>query len=194
MCHSALGSSEANIGAVTGSLKTVMRGECWRQWATPEGKEVSWNPADFRLFLESPRPSGCQTRIDFVRWAVRGSGIEDDFEDLIRGTPGGANNPTPAQQPMTGKFAPTVNRDNVTVDGAPMAIPLSPDIPRPRVRDYTREAPTGNSVSYAIRRLKKEAPELAEKVIKGDLSAYAASVQAGFKDRQVTVPVDHRNS
>jgi hypothetical protein len=41
----------------------------------------------------------------------------------------------------------------------------------------------GNSESYAIRRLKRDAPELAEQVLDGKMSANAAAVEAGFRTK-----------
>lgn len=60
----------------------------------------------------------------------------------------------------------SINRDKMTVytapeaDDPPATIPL-PGVPAysqgvPKKRDYSREAPTGTSVSYALRRLEKE--------------------------------------
>lgn len=51
-------------------------------------------------------------------------------------------------------------------------------------------APTGTSQAAALRRLRKSAPKLHEKVIAGEMSANAAMVKAGFRPKTVTVPVD----
>ena len=50
--------------------------------------------------------------------------------------------------------------------------------------------PEGTSKAKALRRLRKDAPELHTKVIAGDLSAHAAMVQAGFRPRTATVPIE----
>jgi len=47
----------------------------------------------------------------------------------------------------------------------------------------------GNSESYALRRLKRDHPELAERVIGGEMSANAAAVEAGFRDKTATIPI-----
>jgi len=69
-----------------------------------------------------------------------------------------------------------VNRDPITVDQNGSADP--PTIPlRVKVggtsgapkRDYAREAPTGNSTSYAMRRLEKAPEEIRERVRSGEL-------------------------
>ena len=44
--------------------------------------------------------------------------------------------------------------------------------------------------TYALRRLKRDHPELAEKVVSGKLSAHAAAIEAGFRKRTIAVPAD----
>lgn len=41
----------------------------------------------------------------------------------------------------------------------------------------------GNSATYTLRRLKRDRPDLADKVINGDLSANAAAIEAGFRHK-----------
>lgn len=52
-------------------------------------------------------------------------------------------------------------------------------------------APDGNSQARALRRLRKDAPELHAEVIAGRLSAHAAMVKAGLRARTISVPVEH---
>ncbi|GAB3655709.1 hypothetical protein GCM10027589_14980 [Actinocorallia lasiicapitis] len=49
--------------------------------------------------------------------------------------------------------------------------------------------PTGTSQAAALRRLRKDAPVLHDRVLNGELSAHAAMVEAGFRARTVTVPL-----
>ena len=51
--------------------------------------------------------------------------------------------------------------------------------------------PSGNSQARALRRLRKDAPELHAEVIAGRLSAHAAMVKAGLRTRTISVPVEH---
>lgn len=51
--------------------------------------------------------------------------------------------------------------------------------------------PSGNSQARALRRLRKDAPELHAEVIAGRLSAHAAMVKAGIRTRTISVPVEH---
>lgn len=50
--------------------------------------------------------------------------------------------------------------------------------------------PSGTSQARALRRLRKDAPELHAEVIAGRLSAHAAMVKAGFRTRTISVPVE----
>lgn len=52
-------------------------------------------------------------------------------------------------------------------------------------------APTGTSREAGLRRLRKDRPDLHAEVLAGHLTAHAAMVQAGFRRRSVTVPVDN---
>ena len=49
---------------------------------------------------------------------------------------------------------------------------------------------SGRGATYAIARLKRDNPELADEVIAGRLSAHAAAVQAGFRRPTWTAPDD----
>ncbi len=50
----------------------------------------------------------------------------------------------------------------------------------------------GTSESYAIRRLKRDHSELAEKVVSGEMSANAAAIQAGFRKKTLSIPLEPR--
>lgn len=48
----------------------------------------------------------------------------------------------------------------------------------------------GNTRAYTVSRLKREAPALFERVKAGELSANAAAIEAGFRVKTFTVPLD----
>jgi hypothetical protein len=52
------------------------------------------------------------------------------------------------------------------------------------------EPPTGTSVERALLRLGEQRPDLHAQVLAGAKSAHAACVEAGFRRRTITVPVD----
>jgi hypothetical protein len=102
------------------------------------------------------RALDAQTPLYVLERLLRGTDAWEALAELTRGEPGGANNLEGNNQ-YTEK---EVNCDNVTVD-------LSPDPAPP--------PPTGNSVSYALRCLKKKRPDLYERVKDGELSSHAWS-------------------
>lgn len=54
----------------------------------------------------------------------------------------------------------------------------------------TLDPPSGTSREAALRRLRKDRPDLHAEVLGSRLSAHAAMVQAGFRPRTATVPMD----
>jgi hypothetical protein len=48
----------------------------------------------------------------------------------------------------------------------------------------------GTSKQYALRKLRRDAPELHAEVIEGNLTAHAAMVQAGYRPKTATVRTD----
>jgi hypothetical protein len=48
----------------------------------------------------------------------------------------------------------------------------------------------GNEASYTVARLRRDAPELADAVERGELSANAAAIRAGFRHKTWTAPAD----
>lgn len=55
--------------------------------------------------------------------------------------------------------------------------------------DNVHVKPDGNSAQAALRRLRKDRPDLHDRVLAGDLSPHAA-VEANFRTRTITVPLD----
>lgn len=50
--------------------------------------------------------------------------------------------------------------------------------------------PQGNARAYSLRRLAADAPMLHTRVLAGELSPHAAMVEAGLRDRTISIPVD----
>lgn len=67
-------------------------------------------------------------------------------------------------------------------------------IGRPEIRDnvtnFSDPNQRGTSKDYALRRLRKDAPELHADVLAGRLTAHAAMVRAGFRPKTFTVRAD----
>lgn len=65
--------------------------------------------------------------------------------------------------------------------------PVSVDI----INAYDKqERPTGTSANQALRKLRVDAPELHRRVLDRELSPHAAMIEAGFRRKTITVPLD----
>jgi hypothetical protein len=64
-----------------------------------------------------------------------------------------------------------------------------PTMPVDRLRE-TAARQYGNSSHAAIRRLRKDRPDLYARVMAGELSPHAAAVAAGFRRKVISVPLD----
>lgn len=56
--------------------------------------------------------------------------------------------------------------------------------------DNINVRPDGTSAAYALRKLRADAPTIHARVLAGDLSPHAAMVEAGFRRKTVSIPVD----
>jgi len=52
------------------------------------------------------------------------------------------------------------------------------------------ERPSGTSAKQALRRLRNQRPDLHSQVLAGEKSPHAAMIEAGFRKRSITVPLD----
>lgn len=96
--------------------------------------------------------------------------IRDDIKLLNlwdEATQRGRGNPTGANQHQEG------NLDNVQVSSS-------------------QKYPSGNAASAALRRLRKDKPDLHSRVLEGELSPHAAMVEAGFRHDPPVKLRDHK--
>ena len=54
----------------------------------------------------------------------------------------------------------------------------------------TEQYPAGTTRQYALRKLRKDAPELHAKVLAGEVSPHQAMIDAGFRRKTVSIPLD----
>jgi hypothetical protein len=181
MFQSAISQADENMEIIPRLIRRLIKTNAWREWTTPDGHP--FRPHDFRRFIEAKRPGGCETDLNLLDTILRGTDAYPDFLKATVGTPGGANNPDGlgGWSNKTIADADLVNADNMSIDKNRQSSDRTEAAPAPRV-------PHGTSLSYTLRRLQKQAPELAAKVLAGDLTAHRAAVQAGFAEDSITVP------
>ena len=138
------------------------------------GKEFSYRPDEFRKFITDAIPEGLSSNEETLRRLLGECEERVLFDLAIARGRGGANNPHGCNgAPEAGDG---INTDNVRVDSPP-------------AHDRSPAPAAGNSSSYAHRRLARARPDLLEKVKKGELSANAAMIEAGFRKVPTTLDV-----
>lgn len=179
--------------------------EYWLEWIDARNRYHRYSKADFRRFVAASQPDGLGTTVTELLEDLKGNvDAQMAVNDALVGEQGAPHDNRNGAGMRLGSLdldRCSTNRDNITVCTAPtesdrpatIPLPSVPEYsqgnPRPK-RDYSREAPTGTSVSYALRRIHRERPDLLERVKAGELTPTGAMVEAGFKDRQITLPSD----
>lgn len=143
-------------------LEQIIDNDCWKRRLLRSYNTICEFDY-FGEFITAELPRGLNTTVDNIRIALtRFPVVWDKVERLLERRPG---NPTGRNQ-----YSEEGTFDNI--------------------QDSSTKAPTGTSKAATMRRLRKDAPELAEKVIEGELTANAAAILAGFRKKTVTVTVD----
>jgi hypothetical protein len=62
--------------------------------------------------------------------------------------------------------------------------------PKKTVDNVNGSRPVGNARDQALRRLRRQRPDLHARVLAGELSAHRAAIEAGFRQPTISVPVD----
>lgn len=163
----ALGSAlrEGEHGLRTGPalLVRVLREESWCSFVTQRGDQVEHQR--FEHFVTTPPLKGLGASMRLIEKMLDSIEMETErvaARDLLDRV---------TQKPRGGSKEINLNVDNIHNEN---------DLGRP----------SGTSTAAALRRLRKDAPELHAEVLAGHLSAHAAMVKAGFRRKAVSVPVD----
>jgi hypothetical protein len=137
--------------------------------------------ATFSEFMEADLPSGLALNREETRrhleiaMTAKVTGAEQVYHEwFIRETKGN----------QRGRNKKRGNR--YTVENAPESRGDNNIITSTLVRDLA----VGTSQEYTLRRLARDHEELFERVKAGELSANAAAIQAGFRSKTISVPVD----
>ena len=157
----ALRDGMGGLKLIPGLVKMVVRENFWHERNVAQlGSVVKFE--SFSAFVTGELPQGLDTDIDTIKRLC-----EKDKEalDLIDRA---IQNPNGGDRKSTDYISVyDIHTDNTHTD-----------------------RPAGTSAAASIRRLRKDRPDLHQSVIAGDLSPHAAAIQAGFRRRTFTVPVD----
>ena len=162
--RNSLHNREHSIRAFPGLLLRTIETEAWRSFKTPLG-ELVVNETFHQFLMKEP---------------FNGLGISDSYaRQIVQDNKPALDALDQALQVASG--APVGNQ-NAANDKTTLY----------NIQDC--KAPSGTSESAALRRLRKDRPDLHAKVLDGELSAHAAAVQAGFRPTTFTVRADNPTS
>jgi|SRR5262245_31280584 len=159
----AISSGEHGLGNVPGLLKKIIKEGRWRERYIRQTKKVQ-KFEKFAEFVATKPLEGLGSDIKTLRrLCADDPEALDELEKAVQGKAGA---------PKGNKNAAKTNSDIITdcFSGS----------------DDNR----GTSPTYALRRLRKDRPDLHKQVIEKKLSPHAAMVKAGFRPKTITIPVD----
>lgn len=152
-------------------LASIAENEKWRDLIDENGKPLT----SFRQFLELPYPEGCGIPVShalkIIEVPVLGEEVSQEARDK-----------------WNAKRA--VIRDALTEALGDVGRPSENTEKGYNITLNTQASERGTSADYTLRRLKRDNPALAEKVIQGELSANAAAIKAGFRERSTNISYD----
>lgn len=160
------------IENIPGLVKLIIKEQCWKRLlieSTGEVKEYT----NFAEYITTPPPEGLGTDIETL-WRLCGNDIEAQtaIDEVTKRGNGGNNNPNG----IGGKSHKTIdNVDNIHIDNIP-------------------DRPDGTTRQAGIRRLRTQRPDLHTRVLAHEISVHAAMIEAGFRPKTVTIPIDPKRA
>jgi hypothetical protein len=159
----ALRRGDASLGNVPSLLKKVLKEDMWQHRVVPATGETE-DFATFKEFVETPPLLGLGATIKLIK-RICGEDTEtldliDRVEQRLPGAPKGNKNASNSET-------------NIDI-----------------INNCSNEIPDGTSRENALRKLRKDRPDLHKEVIAGEKSPHAAMVEAGFRKKSLTIPID----
>lgn len=158
----AVSNAPRDLGLLRQSVRDAIEHNAWAERLDNRiGKPVKFK--EILEFIEKPPLEGLGTDLATLR-RLLGEGEERVMlEEAIKRGPGGANNPHGCKGKPPDPASAEINVRSTNIDFPP-----------------AKKGGT-DDVGYAVRRLSRERPDLLERVKKGELSANAAMIEAGFR-------------
>lgn len=157
----------AGLDDVPSLVKRILSEKRWQEREIPQTRGVQ-TFTRFAEFVTTPPVEGLGTTVKTLRRLCA-----DDpeaaalLEKELTVEPGGNNNP----EGIGGKSHKIVIVDIINNDNG-------------------RDSPTGTNAAYALRRLRKDAPEVYEEVSRGALTPHAGMIKAGLRPKMRSIPAD----
>lgn len=149
------------MSALPGLVRRLLDEDAWREYAAPGVSGVVVHET-FTSFLTSAAPRGLNGRRDQL---VALCGRDEELKQRVQGLLDGEVDPLPS---------PGGDRRSADFQGSDTTSKRSIE-------------PAGRGAKYVVARLKRDRPDLAERVVSGELTANAAARQAGIRKPRVVL-------
>mgnify|MGYP001563081845 CR=1 FL=1 len=147
---------------IPGLLKRVIREDLWREYQGSgfSGKEIK-RYTRFADFLVH----GIEVQVDTLKNLIRDHIEARDLLDQMLQNPIGSNQYTNSHL--------IINKDDVY-----------------NIHNHKESRPSGTDKDRSLRRLRESRPDIHVRVLAGELSPHAGMIEAGFRDKTITIPLD----
>ena len=163
----------ANLENLPGLIVKAVREDCWREFVIDATKdEIKFD--NFEEFVAAKPPVGLDASMRTLRNVCRDDAKAISAIDAVCQRKDG--NPTGTNQHGTVDNINSSSEENMSED----FLESLKDLDNPPEKE---KRPTGTSQAGTIRRLRKDNPELHEKVMEGEMSANAAAIEAGWRKK-----------
>ena len=160
------------IDDIPGLVKRIIGGEMWKELLVKETGEVV-NFKSFIDFVTTQPPEGLGTTLD----TIKRLGSHDN--EMLAAVDG-------ATKRKPGDWIPNPNgiggKSHKTIDDVSI------------VNNNNIDRPVGNTRQAGLRRLAKDRPDLHTRILSHQISVNAAMVEAGFRPKTLTIPIDPKRA
>jgi hypothetical protein len=166
---------QCNLNHVPETVRRVLENEAWREF----WRNTLYRFDSFAEFITtSKRDGGCGWRSDYVEALLEKSGDHDTLEMFRKAM-------------VAEHYLQIERRDQA--NKRPSHRPRSVDNKKD---DVNTSRPAGNAAAAALRRLRKDRPDIHKRVLEGEISANAGMIEAGFRKKRTSnklTALDHLN-
>jgi hypothetical protein len=149
----------------------VIEKDMWRKFNIPSsGRTINNASITFAQFVETQPPIGLGSNIKLIESILIASTKSENQDDVI------------AANEALEMFASAVT-GKLGGDRQSKKAKSSSD-------NITTASDRGTAKSYAMRRLKKDKPNIYKRVVAGEISAHAGMIEAGFRKKKISCTYD----
>ena len=147
----------------------VIENDMWKRFNIPSsGRTIDNSNITFAHFVKAQPPVGLGSNTRLIESILIASAKSENQDDVV------------AANEALELFASAITKEH---GGDRKSEKIKSD-------NVTLDPERGNTKSYAMRRLKKDKPNIYKRVVVGEISAHAGMIEAGFKKKKISCTSD----